>query len=147
MKRHLILLVPIIGFLINLWACVAGQEIKEYPDSKSHDFWYNKTLPFPDVDLLKQESNVEVLTIQGLLSLLKEYQTYCDTIAVTQWEYFGTQIFKPDSTLKMWKLDSSLVRTPRKHYRSPMFLFPEDFINWLAIEKLRLAKGRSTTSP
>jgi len=96
-------------FLIVILLAVSYGQIREYKDSKSHDFWYNKNLPFPPnlsvsqdsvwvpqslrLSLFREkyqsDSSITILTYPDLLSLLKEYRTYCDTVTiyVEHWEY------------------------------------------------------------
>jgi len=107
---------------------VTGQERGEYPRQEM-TFTVNS-------EKIDQDSVLVLFSTRGLLGLLKEYQTYCDTVTIGKWEYVAMPITMPDSTIR-WVMDSTLVRFPRKQYRNLMFLFPEDFVNWLENVKLK----------
>ena len=81
------------------------------------------------------DSSFTILTYHSLLSLLKEYQAYCDTVMIRGWEHFFKVVVNSDSTLGC-VADSSLVEYNRNKYRLSV-PFQEDFIYWLENVKLK----------
>ena len=73
MKRHLLLLPVILGFMISVYATIESrsQEKWEYPRQEMK-FSINS-------EKIDQDSVLVLFSTRGLLGLLKEYQAYCDT--------------------------------------------------------------------
>jgi len=146
----LIVLVCLIMLAVIFFNFLVAQEKKEYPDSKSREFWYNKDLPFPEINTLKlsgdkvdqdsvwipperrlniyleknnQDSVLVLFSTRGLLGLLKEYKSYSDTVTIY---------------VKHWSLTDygdtlEVVSVPQRG----TFMSVEGLMDWLENVKLK----------
>ena len=95
---------------------------------------YREKYPEPDT-ISDRGIKIIPFTPGNFLALLKEYQQYCDTVMIRDWEHIFKVVVNSDSTLG-WVADSSLVEYNRNKYR--LYVpFPEDFIYWLENVKLK----------
>jgi len=122
MKRHLLLLPVILGFMISVYATIESrsQEKWEYP-RREMAFTVNS-------EKIDQDSVLVLFSTRGLLGLLKEYQVYCDTVTIDVIRtYSSTYDYRTGRTV----YDSVKVK------QTGMFMSVEGLMDWLENVKLK----------